>query len=1225
MSETINLQAIISAKDSGYTKAMQNAEKASEQLRNTTELTTSSISKASAVGSLAASAIQKAFSAITSSIGSAVSRLDTMNNFPKVMQSLGYTSDEATASINKLSDGINGLPTTLDGIVSSAQTLTASLGDLEKGTSSAIALNDMFLSGGQGAEAASRALTQYNQILAKGKVDQQSWNTLVEVAPAQMQQLAQSLLGASAGQKDLYEAVQAGKISVDEMNEAVIKLDQEGTESFQSFAEQAQAATGGIGTAWTNIQSAITKGVANVINAVDQAAQAADLPSISESLNMVKQAINQFFSAATTVASNITSAVAPAFKFLGDNIKTVATVAGTLVAGITAIKVVNTAKSQIDKFSDALKTSKERITTYSTALKNYGNQTQAVKNAEEQRQKATKMQMEADKLAKAATEASTIADKASEKALRAKQAAEESSGKATQKGANYSKLKTDADKKQKAAAEMVAKAEEAQAKATQQNVTANMAEAGAATVTNTQLSVKEVILGTLSGKLTVATAAQELFNAAMNAAGGPIGLAIAGITGLISILSGLASAFGGESEEAKAFKEEQQNLDDSIDNHISNLDDLKEQLESTASSYDATAKDTDKLAAEVIDLSKQENKSADDKATLKAKVEQLNDSVDDLNLSYDEENDQLSLSTDLISAKVTAYEKQAKAQAIQERYSTLLEEQVGLEADMEKKLKALNKAQEELKGVQEQASGVNPFLAATIGGDAVGSAITKAKESVDDLQAKYDEAAEKYKESCDTKQQYAEMYTEAQKELLAQEQAAQNEEVQAAVQAAQEKQAALSNALATQTATLDMLSEKNQETVSSMNETWQGYVDHATDMFSTLDDTITITVDDMINNIEKNQSVINNWGTNMQSLRDRFSQLGLDDAILDQMQDLGPEGAGYVAALVQGSDEQLQRLASDFAQGGEVATTGMYNSMSTAGQQNLSQVQNLVTQTKDTLASEFENANFQEVGEDVLDGLVEGISDDSDLISQFKTLATNAGVVLPNEWQIHSPSKVFKDDGMYAVQGLAQGVKGYISTATNAVSNLARQTHNTLTNYNLRGKFQNIGTYAIQGLVNGLESQRSSVMSTANSIANAVSTTISKALQVHSPSRVMKKIGSYVGEGLAIGIEDSKRAVQRATQKLADATSRVSFDLNPFTSSDYSFNGQLAFAGGGVLGISGIKDEIRDLKQAILEQPIKVDASFEASGRSIAKATATYMREENAKAEKISNRVGGSK
>ena len=1153
MSETINLQAVISVKDSGYTKAMQNAEKASEQLRNTTELTTSSISKASAVGSLAASAIQKAFSAITSSIGSAVSRLDTMNNFPKVMQSLGYTSDEATASINKLSDGINGLPTTLDGIVSSAQTLTASLGDLEKGTSSAIALNDMFLSGGQGAEAASRALTQYNQILAKGKVDQQSWNTLVEVAPAQMQQLAQSLLGASAGQKDLYEAVQAGKISVDEMNEAVIKLDQEGTESFQSFAEQAQAATGGIGTAWTNIQSAITKGVANVINAVDQAAQAADLPSISESLNMVKQAINQFFSAATTVASNITSAVAPAFKFLGDNIKTVATVAGTLVAGITAIKVVNTAKSQIDKFSDALKTSKERITTYSTALKNYGNQTQAVKNAEEQRQKATKMQMEADKLAKAATEASTIADKASEKALRAKQAAEESSGKATQKGANYSKLKTDADKKQKAAAEMVAKAEEAQAKATQQNVTANMAEAGAATVTNTQLSVKEVILGTLSGKLTAATAAQELFNAAMNAAGGPIGLAIAAVTGLISVISGLAGIFGGESEEAKKAREEEEAFDEACQEHIDSMQDIKKELEETSQKYDALASEANKSVDVITKLYKANGKETENKSQLTAEVQKLNDAYEDLNLTYDEESDSLNMSIDLMKQKVKVCEEGEKAKAIQESYNKALETETTLASDVRTRLKQVQEQRKKVTAAKQEYN--NAVLTGSQYSDVELATWSNEQKKLEELQEEYNESANSYYEACQAKSQYAADY-EAQIEALAAEEKTQNQLlVESAVQAAQEKQAALSNALATQTATLDMLSEKNQETVSSMNETWQGYVDHATDMFSTLDDTVTITVDDMINNIEKNQSVINNWGTNMQTLRDRFSQLGLDDAILDQMQDLGPEGAGYVAALVQGSDEQLQRLASDFAQGGEVATTGMYNSMSTAGQQNLSQVQNLVTQTKDTLASEFENANFQEVGEDVLDGLVEGISDDSDLINQFKTLATNAGVVLPNEWQIHSPSKVFKDDGMYAVQGLAQGIKGYTSTATNAVSNLARQTHNTLTNYNLRGKFQNIGTYAIQGLVNGLESQRSSVMSTANSIANAVSTTISKALQVHSPSRVMKKIGSYVGEGLAIGIEDSKRAVQRASQKLADATSRVSFDLNPFTASDYSFNG----------------------------------------------------------------------
>ncbi len=1223
MSETINLQAVISAKDSGYTKAMQNAEKASEQLRDTTELTTASISKASAVGNIAANAIQKAFSAITSSIGSAVSRLDTMNNFPKVMESLGYTSDEATASINKLSDGINGLPTTLDGIVSSAQTLTASLGDLEEGTNSAIALNDMFLSGGQGAEAASRALTQYNQILAKGKVDQQSWNTLVEVAPAQMQQLAQSLLGASAGQKDLYSAVQAGTISVEEMNQAVIKLDQEGGDGFKSFAEQAQAATGGIGTAWTNIQSAITKGVANVINAVDQAAQAADLPSISESLNMVKQAINDFFSAATTVASNVTSAVAPAFKLLGDNIQTVATVAGTLVAGITAIKVVNTAKAQIDKFSDALKTSKDRISSYSTALKNYGSQSQAVKNAEEQRQKATKMQMEADKLAKAATEASTIADKASEKALKAKQAAEESCGKATQKGANYSKLKASADKQQKAAAEMVAKAEEAQAKATQQNVTANMAEAGAATVTNTQLSVKEVLLGTLSGKLTVATAAQELFNAAMNAAGGPIGLAIAAVTGLISVVTALSSVFGGESEEAKKAREEEEAFDEACQEHIDSFHDTQKELEETAEKYNALASEADESVDVITKLYKANGKETSEKSKVTAAVQKLNDAYEDLNLTYDEESDNLNMSIDLMKQKVKVCEEGEKAKAIQELYNEALEQEILLASDVKKRLSQVQEQRKKVTAAKKEYN--DAVLSGSQYSDVELATWSREQQKLEELQEEYDKSADAHYEACQKKSQYAADY-EAQIEALAAEEKTQNQLlVESAVQAAQEKQTALSNALATQTATLDMLSEKNQETVSSMNETWQGYVDHATDMFSTLDDTVTISVDDMINNIEENQRVISTWGTNMQSLRDRFSALGLDEAILNQMQDLGPEGASYVAALVQASDEQLRQLESDFSQGGSVATTSMYNSMSAAGQQNLSQVQNLVTQTKDTLANEFANANFQEVGEDVLDGLVEGISDDSDLISQFKTLATNGGVVIPNEWQIHSPSKVFQDDGKYAVQGLANGVKGNVSTATNAISNLARQTYNTLTNYNLRGKFQNIGTYAVQGLINGLESQRSSVMATANSIADAVSSTISKALQVHSPSRVMKKIGSYVGEGLAIGIEESKKAVQKATQKLADASSSISFDLNPFTSSDFGFNGQLAFADSGVLGISGIRDEIRELKQAIMEQPIMVDASFEASGRSIAKATATYMREENAKAEKISNRVGGTK
>ena len=219
--------------------------------------------------------------AIKSSLDGAISRIDTMNNFPKVMKSLGFSAEQASKSIKTLDKGVRGLPTSLDEIVKNTQLLTASLGDLDKGTETAVALNDLFLAGGQGTEAASRALTQYNQILAKGKVDQQSWNTLVEVAPGQLNQVAKSLLGASANQKDLYAALQEGKISIEDFNNEIIKLDKEGGEGFASFAEQARSATGGIATAIQNMKTAITRGTANIITSIDEGLKDAGFDGIA--------------------------------------------------------------------------------------------------------------------------------------------------------------------------------------------------------------------------------------------------------------------------------------------------------------------------------------------------------------------------------------------------------------------------------------------------------------------------------------------------------------------------------------------------------------------------------------------------------------------------------------------------------------------------------------------------------------------------------------------------------------------------------------------------------------------------------------------------------------------------------------------------------------------------------------------------------------------------------
>ena len=206
-----------------------------------------------AMGSLISKGVSKIVSSITSNLDSAINRVDVINNFPKVMESLGFSPDEAASSIKTILSRLDGLPSTLNGVVADVQKLTATMGNLNTGmvnaTSLGLALNDMFLAGGKGTEAASNAMEQYNQMLAQGKPDMQSWRSILNAAPGQLKQLAQTLLGATANQQELYEALQQGNISFDQMNEAIVRLDREGGDGFDSFERQARSATGGIGTA----------------------------------------------------------------------------------------------------------------------------------------------------------------------------------------------------------------------------------------------------------------------------------------------------------------------------------------------------------------------------------------------------------------------------------------------------------------------------------------------------------------------------------------------------------------------------------------------------------------------------------------------------------------------------------------------------------------------------------------------------------------------------------------------------------------------------------------------------------------------------------------------------------------------------------------------------------------------------------------------------------------
>lgn len=307
--------------------------------RSESKLSTWSI----AAGNIVAKGFAVAARAITNSLDSAISRVDTLNNFPKVMSNLGISGEEAQKSIDKLSEAIDGLPTALDDAAGSVQYFTSSNGDIAKSTDYFIALNNAILAGGQSADIQSTALTQLSQSYAKGKPDMIEWRSAMTAMPAQLKQVAQAMGFVSADA--LGESLRDGTTSMDDFMNTLVKLNKDGVGDFQSFEDQAKNSTNGIGTAIQNVKNRISKAIGEIINGIGSENISNAINSISASIvdigkaiggvikfltetNMLMPAIIGFLT--ILIAKNIMMAATNPFSGLAIGI-------GLVVAGITAL------------------------------------------------------------------------------------------------------------------------------------------------------------------------------------------------------------------------------------------------------------------------------------------------------------------------------------------------------------------------------------------------------------------------------------------------------------------------------------------------------------------------------------------------------------------------------------------------------------------------------------------------------------------------------------------------------------------------------------------------------------------------------------------------------------------------------------------------------------------------------------------------------------------------
>lgn len=268
--------------------------------------------KVGAVAGLASTVFSKVASVVTGSLNSAISRADQMNNFPKVMKNLGYSSEDAAASIKKISSALDGLPTTSSAMTGMVQQFAPLTSNLDQATNIALAFNNAMLAGGASTMEQENALTQYTQMLSAGKVDMQAWRSIQAAMPGQLNQVAEAMLGAGKNSNDLYEAMKNGSISFDDFNKKVMELNQNGFGKYASFAQQAKDATQGIGTAMENVQNRVAKAVQKVVEAVG-------VENIAGAINGFSSQFGKVGDAAASMVTGVKNWLGQLWQALKDN------------------------------------------------------------------------------------------------------------------------------------------------------------------------------------------------------------------------------------------------------------------------------------------------------------------------------------------------------------------------------------------------------------------------------------------------------------------------------------------------------------------------------------------------------------------------------------------------------------------------------------------------------------------------------------------------------------------------------------------------------------------------------------------------------------------------------------------------------------------------------------------------------------------------------------------
>ncbi len=311
-----------------YRKLSTDSKKSFDSMEDSAKKSTTSIKdiiKGSAIGSLVASGARKALSTIASSVDDAVKRVDTLNNSTKAYENMGIKAGVAKKANEELLKAIDGLPTSLDEATKSQQLLTSSMdNDVGQATKVFKAMNDGILGFGGSADQVNEAVTQLSQAFSNGKIDGQTWNSMINAQMGPTLNALAKKMNMTTG--EMKEGLSSGKISVKEFQDALIEMDVKGGGGLKSLNKIAKDSTDGVGTSMQNLRTKIVSSVANVIQGLQKAGLSKHINAVSKALGDSSKTFENWGIVAGQALKSVVSFV----PFFVEIIKPLATIAGIM-------------------------------------------------------------------------------------------------------------------------------------------------------------------------------------------------------------------------------------------------------------------------------------------------------------------------------------------------------------------------------------------------------------------------------------------------------------------------------------------------------------------------------------------------------------------------------------------------------------------------------------------------------------------------------------------------------------------------------------------------------------------------------------------------------------------------------------------------------------------------------------------------------------------------------